>query len=98
MQVWDLSEYLRDRVGILFQRGGSNETDAIYTFPHRSFQEYLSAAYLRREEGALFELFPALHESLEEDTWQELAAQLGRSDPGSLAGSGGIGGWHQSFV
>lgn len=81
VQVWDLSEYLRDRVGILFQRGGSNEMDAIYTFPHRSFQEYLSAAYLRREEGALFELFPALHESLEEDTWQELAAQLGRNDP-----------------
>jgi predicted NACHT family NTPase len=81
VKVWELSEYLRDRVGILFQRGGSNETDAIYTFPHRSFQEYLSAAYLRREEDALFELFASLTEQLDEDTWQELAAHLGRSDP-----------------
>ncbi len=77
----ELSEYLRDRVGILYQRGGSNEEDAVYTFPHRSFQEYLSAAYLRREEKALFELFTSLSAELVEGTWQELAAQLGRTDP-----------------
>ncbi len=81
VKVWELSEYLRDRVGILYQRGGSNETDAIYTFPHRSFQEYLAAAYLRREENALFEPFVGMVDELEEGTWQELAAQLGRTDP-----------------
>jgi formylglycine-generating enzyme required for sulfatase activity len=81
VNVLNLSEYLRDRVGILYQRGGSNEKDAIYTFPHRSFQEYLSAAYFRREENALFKLFASLTDELVEGTWQELAAQLGRTEP-----------------
>ncbi|MDR4514741.1 hypothetical protein, partial [Nitrosomonas sp.] len=81
VNISELSEYLRDRVGILYQRGGSNEQDAVYTFPHRSFQEYLSAAYLRREEKALFELFPKLSADLAGDTWQELIAQLARADP-----------------
>ncbi|SEQ77836.1 hypothetical protein SAMN05421690_1001119 [Nitrosomonas sp. Nm51] len=81
VNVAELFEYLRDRVGILYQRGGSNEQDAVYTFPHRSFQEYLSAAYLRREEKALFNLFPKQSADLVDDTWQELIAQLARADP-----------------
>ena len=72
-----LSEYLRDRLGILHQRGGESALDAVYTFPHRSFQEFLSAAYFRREEPQMFELFP----ELEFDEWADLAAHLGRSDP-----------------
>ncbi|MBK8455149.1 MAG: SUMF1/EgtB/PvdO family nonheme iron enzyme [Thiofilum sp.] len=70
-----LCEYLRDRVGILYQRGGLSEMDAIYTFPHRSFQEYLAAAYLRREERALLERYSAFEE------WHEVAAHLGKTDP-----------------
>ena len=84
-ELGQLYEYLRDRVGILYQRGGS-DADAIYTFPHRSFQEYLAAAYFRREEDNLFTFFerrtPASQDKLQEyDTWQELAAHLGSTDP-----------------
>ena len=79
VKISQLYEYLRDRVGILYQRGGKNEENAIYTFPHRSFQEYLAASYFRREEDALFDHFENKIE-IEEETWQELAATLGRTD------------------
>ncbi|WP_295429209.1 SUMF1/EgtB/PvdO family nonheme iron enzyme [uncultured Thiodictyon sp.] len=72
-----VSDYLRDRVGILHQRGGTDERDAVYAFPHRSFQEFLAAAYLGREERGLFERFRASGC----DEWPDLAAWLGRRDP-----------------
>ncbi|MGR8932333.1 MAG: TIR domain-containing protein, partial [Gammaproteobacteria bacterium] len=71
----EICEYLRDRVGILYQRGGASDLDAVYTFPHRSFQEYLAAAYLRREEKALFKD----HRDCED--WQSLIAHLAGREP-----------------
>ncbi|HRJ51397.1 MAG TPA: SUMF1/EgtB/PvdO family nonheme iron enzyme [Candidatus Thiothrix moscowensis] len=75
VDAWEVCDYLRDRVGILYQRGGTNEMDAVYTFPHRSFQEYLAAAYFQLEADDLFKE----HEDCQ--SWQEVAAQLGTSDP-----------------
>ncbi len=74
VSVAKIHDYLRDRVGILYQRGGDGD-NAVYTFPHRSFQEYLAAAYFHREEKDLFTQYPNCED------WQALAAHLATTDP-----------------
>ena len=82
---YEISEFLCDRVGILYQRGGSNEMDAVYTFPHRSFQEYLAASYFRRDANAVLDYFEEhcaeTGVELEDESWQYIAAHLGKTDP-----------------
>ncbi len=74
VSVAKIHDYLRDRVGILYQRGGEGD-NAVYTFPHRSFQEYLAAAYFHREEKDLFTKYSDCED------WQALAAHLATTDP-----------------
>ncbi len=61
-----LMDYLEHRTGVLAPRA-----PGVYTFPHRSFQEYLAARHLNREDLDLGDF----------DDEAALIADLGRRDP-----------------
>ena len=45
-------DYVDHRSGLLIGRGGTPERPNIYSFPHRTFQEYLAGSYLIGARGA----------------------------------------------
>jgi len=66
-------DYVDQRAGLLVGRGGSDETPESYSFPHRTFQEYLAGCHLVSRRKVVREYFARAGEG---DLWS-VAAELG---------------------
>ncbi len=74
-----LLHYLKDRAGLLIAR-----RNGVYTFPHRSFQEYLAACYLANQP----QFAERMQQLLQEDArwWQEVfLLGVGKAKQGGLS-------------
>ncbi|MBI3243302.1 MAG: SUMF1/EgtB/PvdO family nonheme iron enzyme [Chloroflexi bacterium] len=69
-------DYVDQRAGLLVGRGGEPNRPAVYSFPHRTFQEYLAGCYLVGQRDVARELFARAAEG---DDWQ-LAVRLGAEE------------------
>lgn len=67
----DLTEYLRNRAGLLINRAGPADKEPVYRFPHRMFQEYMAAKY---KENAVEEIVAVLDEDF--TRWREVFALI----------------------
>ncbi|MBI4631822.1 MAG: SUMF1/EgtB/PvdO family nonheme iron enzyme, partial [Chloroflexi bacterium] len=85
-------DYIEKRAGLLLGQGEKNK-EPQFTFPHRTFQEYLAACYLARQND-----FAKRSESLARaalDHWREvlkLAARVAGEERGVFAADGMVGG------
>lgn len=79
-------QYLTDRVGLLVER----EQGRIYTFPHRTFQEYLAACYLADNRR---ELYKCLRK--DDERWRE--AMLLAASKAVSGSSDAIWDWIETF-
>lgn len=70
-------DYIDTRAGLLLGRGGSEQDDhpRLYSFPHRTFQEYLAGCYLVR--GRHRDRVARLHTHAGEGDYWQVAVQLG---------------------
>ena len=69
-------DYVDQRSGLLRGNGGEVNKPTSYSFPHRTFQEYLAGCYMVRERNPAREYY---QRAAEGDTWA-LAAQLGAEE------------------
>ena len=69
-------DYVDQRSGLLRGNGGELNKPTSYSFPHRTFQEYLAGCYMIRERNPAREYY---QRAAEGDTWA-LAAQLGAEE------------------
>ncbi len=69
-------DYVDQRAGLLVGRGGSEDTPATYSFPHRTFQEYLAGCYLAGQRDRTRAFYCHAGEG---DLW-DLAAVLGAEE------------------
>jgi formylglycine-generating enzyme required for sulfatase activity len=71
-------DYVDQRAGLLKGNGGELEKPTSYSFPHRTFQEYLAGCYLVRERSrSMARLYHQC--AAEGDAWS-VAAQLGAEE------------------
>jgi formylglycine-generating enzyme required for sulfatase activity len=71
-------DYVDQRAGLLKGNGGDLQTPTSYSFPHRTFQEYLAGCYLVRGRSGSAAREIARH-AAQGDTWT-LAVQLGAEE------------------
>ncbi|MGD2178679.1 MAG: SUMF1/EgtB/PvdO family nonheme iron enzyme, partial [Anaerolineae bacterium] len=70
-------DYVDQRAGLLVGRGGgTGQLPHVYTFPHRTFQEYLAGCHMVNQRGTEREYWLRAEEG---DTWY-LSAQLGAEE------------------
>jgi len=69
-------DYVDQRAGLLKGNGGELERPTSYSFPHRTFQEYLAGCYMVRDRNPWREYYARATEG---DHWS-LAAQLGAEE------------------
>ncbi len=68
-------EHVEERAGLLIGHGGADDAEPTYSFPHRTFQEFLAGCYLAAAGRTSFGRQLCAHLS-DSDKWQ-VAAQLG---------------------